>query len=682
MIRKKFDELRLTGKLPSPSPVGLRVLALTQDEDFSHEELTRTIMADPALSGRLIKLANAAANATRSAATTVSEAASRLGARALRNVALGFTLLSDNRTGECAGFDADLYWARSLAAALAAQAAALESASSLAADAFTCGLLADVGKLALASVHPAPYSKMFEDHPFVDDLTLSVLEQRAFDITHPQVSAAMLADWGLSGTFQEAVLEHEFGASNDDQEGSQAAVLRRLLRCGKRIADVVTGIDQVPEAVVRRRVLALDEVADELATSPEEVLALCVRVRASLVEWGVSLSIPTPGTDAITELVVQTRERVAADDEADGPKRELALPGADTSLDSLDDLPSLAPEATPAEPENAAPTRILIIDDDERMVRLIRHHLERESYVVSSAMSSDEGLEKALDEAPQIVITDWMMPGMSGVKLCETLRKTEAGRKMYVLMVTAREDDEQVVEAFAAGADDYIVKPFNPRILLARVRAGQRMIHMREMVEESERVQLRQVAELGILTRRLRSAALTDALTDLPNRRYAMARLKQEWENSFRSGWPLSVIMLDIDHFKRVNDVYGHDAGDGVLRQSAQTLRLNSRTGDVLCRLGGEEFLSINVGCGLERALVCAERMRAALESLRVDHPGFEEVVTVSLGVAERLPSMESVDDLLKAADDALFRAKESGRNRVIANEDDGGASRASGPAA
>ena len=165
---------------------------------------------------------------------------------------------------------------------------------------------------------------------------------------------------------------------------------------------------------------------------------------------------------------------------------------------------------------------------------------------------------------------------------------------------------------------------------------------------------------------------MTDALTELPNRRYAMNRLKQEWDNAQRSGAELSVLMVDIDHFKRVNDDYGHDTGDIVLREVAQILRSQSRSGDVLCRLGGEEFLSININCGIERALVCAERLREAVENTSIVHGEFDKNVTISVGVAQCTADMDGIDDLLKEADEGLYAAKEAGRNTVVSVEESG----------
>ena len=152
--------------------------------------------------------------------------------------------------------------------------------------------------------------------------------------------------------------------------------------------------------------------------------------------------------------------------------------------------------------------KVLIAEDEAVSRRMLESFLRQWGYDVIVSRDGAEAWKLFAEGDIPIVITDWMMPGMTGVKLCSTLRESDAGRRMYILIVTAREDDEQVVEAFQAGADDYIVKPFNPRILLARVLAGQRMIRMRQKVEATERERLRQVAELGILTRRLRAAAM------------------------------------------------------------------------------------------------------------------------------------------------------------------------------
>ena len=641
MIHKKFDELRLTGNLPSPSFVGVRILKLTQRDDYLEEELTKLIMADPALSGRIIKLANAADAEGRKPVESVPDAAIRLGPETTRSVALGFTLISDRTPVETGVFDCDRYWSESLATAVAVQVLAREKLIYEPAEAFTCALLCDVGKLALATVHPETYSEILREHADADDITLATAEQHHFSITHSEVTAAMMADWGLPVSFQEAVLNRHFESSSPEDDFGQSWALVSLLQAGKKIAKLLCSEDAPTKEDWIRSVRGCVESARGLGMPAQEFLSICDTIRDEWESWSHAIAART--------------------------KRQFAFSEAATSLAAGEDSPeSAGVDAGRGETTREMTTRILLVDDDHRMLRLMQHHLRNEEYEIFTAQSSEEGLQTALENSPQILITDWMMPGMTGVKLCETLRQTEPGRKMYVLIVTARENDEQVVEAFEAGADDYIVKPFNPRILLARVRAGQRMIRMRECVEESEKVRLRQVAELGVLTRRLRTAAMTDALTELPNRRFAIDRLKQEWENAITTGKPLSVIMVDIDNFKRVNDLHGHDVGDAVLRQVAHVLRSKSRSADVLCRLGGEEFLSINVGCDLEQTMACAERLRSAVEDHEMKHDGEVHRVTVSLGVGQLSSYMERIEDLLKASDEALYAAKENGRNVVF----------------
>jgi len=672
LIPKKFDELRLTGSLPSPSFVGLRVLKITESEDYLLETLTQAIMADPALSGRIIKLANAVDRDGAGNVSSVPQAAMRLGPSTVRMVALGFTLVTDNSAGECKAFDSEQHWSRSLATAVAAHTIASHKKICDSSEAFTCALLCDVGKLALGAVHPDVYSKVLQANPRATDRELAELEQRAFDITHYEVSAAMMADWGLPTSFQAAVLTHEFettdAADNVDPLGEIWALVT-ILRASKVVGQLISSEPDMFDDDWRERFESLGPVAYSLGLEIDELYGLCDSVVDSWAEWGDALGVATLHPLPFAELAEGLRgvvERLDGIDQPDGAAADQSGDFADYEF-AEQVLSSVLQGASNSDTDQRG-TRILLIDDDNRMLRLLKHHLAKEGYEVYVADSSSEGLDKALRVAPQIVITDWMMPGMTGVKLCSTLRQTEVGRKMYILIVTAREDDEQVVEAFAAGADDYIVKPFNSRILLARVRAGQRMIQMRERVEDSEKERLRQVAEMGILTRRLREAAMTDALTELPNRRYAMDHLKQDWDNAQRSGAELSVLMVDIDHFKRVNDECGHDVGDTVLREVAEILRSQSRSGDVLCRLGGEEFLSININCGLERALVCAERLRAAVERATFVHGDIRRKVTISVGVAHCTADMDTIDDLLKEADEGLYVAKENGRNMVVSN--------------
>lgn len=673
-MNAKFDELRLTGALPSPPAAGLRILELTRGEGYDHQALTSIILADPALSGRLIKIANAADRDGLPGVTTVQQAAMRLGPSAVRSVALGFTLPSDIRSGRAQEFDYGDYWANALASALAVHVLAQAMRSGDPASAFTCALLCDVGRLAFASIHPERYSELLRENVGVDERTLGRLESRVFGIDHFEVSAAILASWGLPREFQEVALlraqdtpEITVEPLDDEALDGDRRSLLTMVRAGRRIGRVLVGSWDVDDAGWRAPFLQLPQVARDLAMEYDALLSLCDVVAPSWREWAGTLGLDAQHVGSFQDLANELERRGLRETRPQGAEHLPPVSMADELEAGLFqaevDLP-LKPLDGPATTDGE-PTRVLLVDDDSHMLRLIGHHLRREGYEVLTSDSSGGGLAAAMEHHPQIVITDWMMPGMSGLELCSTLRRSQAGTKMYILLVTARGEDEQIVEAFEAGADDYVVKPFNPRILLARVRAAQRMIQLRERVEASERSRLRQVAELGMMTRKLRAAALTDTLTELPNRRYAMKRLKQEWETARRTGRPLSVIMCDIDHFKRVNDDHGHDTGDVVLREVALTLQAHGRASDVLCRLGGEEFLVINVATDEETTMRAAERLRSAVARHQIVHGTFARPVTLSLGVAQMTPDMESIDDLIKASDEALYRAKESGRNKV-----------------
>ncbi len=664
MIGKKFDELRLTGNLPSPSPIGLRILEITRSDDYDQEELEQTIMADPALSGRILKLANSACNRGSEVIADIPQAARRLGSRTVRTTALGFTLVADNRQGAAKDFDYDLYWSRALATATSVSRLVHCLGGLTAEDAFTCGLLCGIGTLALASVHPVRYSDLVLSEPGAGEQRLAELEMEIFDIDHYEVGAALLADWGLPEEFQLATLLQDRAEVNLDEP--RLELLVRCLRAGKVIAGILVPGTQDCEP---HQFEHLADVAPSLELEESRLLELCDEIVEDWKDWSAILGLPAENREPISHSFSRWREagsKGMTGDEEDAASEPPTLPRPSSTTPVGEWVGDVEEQVT-------GPTRILLIDDDQRMLKLLAHHLRKEGYDITTAESSEEGLDKALRLQPQLVVTDWLMPGMNGLELCRTLRQSKAGRRMYVLIVTAREDDERVVEAFAAGVDDYIVKPFNPRILLARVRAGQRMVRMREQVEAAERVRLRQVAELGIMTRKLRAAAMTDPLTELPNRRYAMKRLKQEWDSATRTGRPLSVILADIDHFKSVNDRFGHDAGDAVLREVAALMRKVGRSGEVLCRIGGEEFLTIDMASTAEEASRGAERLRQAAESLDIQYPGFEGRITISLGVAERTSRMAGIDDLIKAADEALYAAKAQGRNRtVIADPGDG----------
>ncbi len=317
--------------------------------------------------------------------------------------------------------------------------------------------------------------------------------------------------------------------------------------------------------------------------------------------------------------------------------------------------------------------RILIVDDDPSALALLSRHLRTAGYTVLTAENGVEAIRVLVNEGPPLVITDWIMPEMDGLELCRAIRAHEGITFAYVIIVTARQTaEDRLVEAFEAGADDYLCKPINPRELLARLRAGERIVDLQQELDNRNREVHWYVAKmettnakLGEANTELNRMATTDELTGLTNRREAINQLSRLWASAERHNTPLACIAMDLDHFKSCNDQYGHAIGDIVLREVAAILHGAARRDEYVCRIGGEEFLVLCPQSTEEMASVGAERLRRAVEGAVVPHGDLALRITISLGVAERTPDMKTPDDLLRAADRALYAAKDAGRNTV-----------------
>ena len=252
------------------------------------------------------------------------------------------------------------------------------------------------------------------------------------------------------------------------------------------------------------------------------------------------------------------------------------------------------------------------------------------------------------------------------------LREEGAARSLYVILLTAHSDKGKVVEGLEAGADDFLRKPYNFQELLARIHAGERIQSLQDQLIARQIELKKSNAELGLLNDKLTRLANFDALTELPNRRYTLERFADSWAQARRYDRPLSCVMLDIDHFKRVNDTYGHKAGDIVLQEVAATLRSLVRRYDVCGRFGGEEFLCVCPEATVEAAAMVAERMRVSVRQQQILAEETQIAVTISLGVAAMRPDHASPDALTAEADAMLYAAKEHGRNRVWCTDSEG----------
>ena len=299
---------------------------------------------------------------------------------------------------------------------------------------------------------------------------------------------------------------------------------------------------------------------------------------------------------------------------------------------------------------------ILIADDDGITRRLLRNMLERLGHKVQEAANGQSALDTIQRRDIRMVITDWMMPEVDGPQLCRILRAREGGGYVYILMLTSRDHKEDIIAGLEAGADDYLSKPFNHAELAARLKTGIRILNLESSLREAND--------------EIRTLAVTDALTGCLNRGYLNQHLPEELKRAHRYGRPLAAVICDIDHFKAVNDTWGHPAGDAVLVEFGKVLNAAIR-GDLdwVVRFGGEEFLLILPETNLEGAVRLAERIRATVAEAPIHHKGIDIPVTASFGVAElgadSQNPQQAVEDLLRRADNALYAAKEAGRNRV-----------------
>ena len=300
-------------------------------------------------------------------------------------------------------------------------------------------------------------------------------------------------------------------------------------------------------------------------------------------------------------------------------------------------------------------TGILIADDEPLSRRLLQASLVRWGYEVEVAKDGEEALDVLLrDTAPRLAVLDWVMPRLDGLEVCRRARARAGAPYSYLLLLTSKEASSDVVAGLAAGADDYLRKPFDAEELRARLRTGERILNLQ--------------AELLAAQDALRVQATRDGLTGLYNRRAVLERLDEEMARARREGAELSVLLLDVDHFKRVNDQYGHQAGDEVLRELAARLGSVLRTYDAFGRYGGEELIAILPGCGNAASVLVAERMRSAAASSPIETRTGAVAVTVSIGAASCRSGQTDAAAIIARADAALYRAKNGGRNRVEAD--------------
>jgi diguanylate cyclase (GGDEF)-like protein len=296
--------------------------------------------------------------------------------------------------------------------------------------------------------------------------------------------------------------------------------------------------------------------------------------------------------------------------------------------------------------------RVLAVDDSPIYHKLVEQSLSGERSSLLFAKNGRAALDLFAEHRPAVVITDWDMPDISGLELCRRIRLDFQGFHCHLILLTANTDKAQVIEGLAAGADDYLTKPFHSGELVARVEVGRRIVELHREVEAKNRL--------------LEEMALTDSLTGLLNRRAVDVWASCQLSAAARHDFSFWVVMIDLDFFKKVNDTYGHDAGDTVLKVFADILKSHSRQSDICARLGGEEFLLMVTHADKEGMKTTVERIRTQFENTSITFEDKTITATASFGIAGfRGSKPPDWNTLVTRADTALYTAKHKGRNRT-----------------
>jgi len=304
-------------------------------------------------------------------------------------------------------------------------------------------------------------------------------------------------------------------------------------------------------------------------------------------------------------------------------------------------------------PQGTQPRRILIADDDPVSRRLLQSFLEKWGYDVVPAADGEIALRLLEKEsAPTLAILDWMMPKKNGLEVCASVRERPGRAYVYIILLTARTRKDDLLQGLESGADDYLTKPFHAAELRARLQVGLRILELQTgLIQAREELLFR---------------ATHDELTGLVNRRVIIEAIAREHSRNIRHGGTFAVIVLDLDHFKSVNDTHGHLAGDAVLKEVARRMAVGLRPYDTVGRYGGEEFVIVAPSCDREGASRLVERILTMIRSKPVDAADCSVAVTASCGISISHPG-KSLDAraLMRLADEALYRAKDNGRNRA-----------------
>ncbi|MEA3639069.1 MAG: diguanylate cyclase [Lamprobacter sp.] len=622
-------------KLPSPNGVALAIMELWDDEEVSIEQLSQLVKSDPALSGRLLRLANSAATGTLTKVSSISAAIVKVGMKTVGQLAVAFSLIDQYLDDHCQSFDYNRFWLQCVLMALICRGLGQQTALAPPDNLFSCALMMRIGLLAFATIYPDEYSSLLDSEP--EDLTVAERDQFGFD--HNELSLEMLLDFGVAEDIAGPARFHERPDVSGLAEKSHDYKLAQLFHLGYRLSDSVlrVGLQITQKRMttwpqVRRFGLTADQIAEVLEESATE-----------WEDWSQLLRLPAPEGRPPPSATESTPNPVELREPQ--PDRSTATQALlDSALNVV--LISSAGEAHPLNDTLSELNVVAWVFEDQK--EMLRRVLELRPHLIIMDDYGRDDLHAKRD------------------KLCRLIRSTEWGRSIYIMALFGDNEHHRISEAFRSGIDAaYLLSELSSQALDARLEAVRRAADQ-HFIYQKDRVELRRIAnQLALSQRRAEVLSLTDELTELPNRRSALEDMAQAWQKETHLERPMSVIMIDIDHFKRINDTFGHAAGDKVLVEVAAILKQDLGQQERVYRVGGEEFLYLSNSSSFKQLILNAERLRRRVAALDIRFQNQPMPVTISLGVAQRSEEHARFDMLLVHADQALYAAKTVGRNCI-----------------
>lgn len=621
MLSEKIAPVLLE-KLPTPSATAISVMKICQTDSVDINRLVDVVKTDVALSARMIAFANSA-HFNHSAIQSVQEAVLRIGLNSTGNLALSFSLLDKFGHGKCKNFDYDSFWKSSIFMGLLTQKLGDRKVGLARADLFSLGLLARVGSLGLATAFPTQYSDA--ESLALSRMNVLEVERNCFHTDHLELSGWMIEKWGFDVDLVYAVSTFESPLHDDAIQHTRKVKLRNLLNATWLISQQLMKIS-LPTMQESAQFLAKLPYLDIEALEFHSYLILSIH---ELSEIQKSFEIET----SRSVFVHETNE-------------------SETCTQSGMKVP------------------VLVVSEETTFRDHIQNVLDEHFEIVSlHSTGINNAIELFCEFNPRLIIIDLKSNRDQYFKLCSNIRKNPDGNSAFVLTLCEESLPDIAAIANESGVDFHYQGRFSDSMLTTFVKTALQRVSKREYQRLQNHDLFLVASELSRANRQLSDNALVDELTELPNRRAGITEIDRVLDDIPQVDRAITVMLVDVDDFKKVNDTFGHAVGDVALQKVARAILDATRVSDTVSRWGGEEFIVICPRLDIAKAVYLGQRICDNVRNTVIDIKGLKFSVTVSVGIATCSCNEKTREQLIDIADVAMYEAKRNGKNRVVAKD-------------